>query len=212
MLLLGHRGARATRSIPENTIASFDLALAHGCDGFEFDVRLTADGHAVICHDEHAHGLEIARCAQSDLHPLPLLDDVLSRYQRSAWLDIELKVPGLEPSLISSLKLHPPSRGYVVSSFLPDVLRSLHTLASEFPLGLIAETPGQLALWQSLPITFVMPHFTLINIDLCESLHAAGKKICVWTVNSRQRMHHCLELNVDAIISDDTELLAALRP
>ncbi|MGC1220522.1 MAG: glycerophosphodiester phosphodiesterase, partial [Candidatus Sulfotelmatobacter sp.] len=59
-LLLGHRGARAEKSIPENTLASFDLTLAQGCDGFEFDVRLTADGHAVVCHDATAHGLKIA--------------------------------------------------------------------------------------------------------------------------------------------------------
>ena len=30
-LLLGHRGARASTGIPENTFASFDLALEHGC-------------------------------------------------------------------------------------------------------------------------------------------------------------------------------------
>ena len=48
---LGHRGARAVRQIPENTLASFELCLQHGCDGFEFDVRLSADGQAVICHD-----------------------------------------------------------------------------------------------------------------------------------------------------------------
>ena len=29
-LLLGHRGARAIKSIPENTLASFDRALAGG--------------------------------------------------------------------------------------------------------------------------------------------------------------------------------------
>ena len=38
-------------AVPENTFASFDLALEHGCDGFEFDVRLTGCGRAVVCHD-----------------------------------------------------------------------------------------------------------------------------------------------------------------
>ncbi len=38
------RGARGVRSLRENTITSFDHALADGCDGFEFDVRRTADG------------------------------------------------------------------------------------------------------------------------------------------------------------------------
>ena len=41
-LLLGHRGAVCSLGVPENTFASFDLALEHGCGGFEFDVRLTA--------------------------------------------------------------------------------------------------------------------------------------------------------------------------
>ena len=39
-LLLGHRGAGAHKVIPENTPASFDQALADGCDGFEFDCEL----------------------------------------------------------------------------------------------------------------------------------------------------------------------------
>ena len=59
-LLLGHRGARSLKTIPENTLASFDRALADGCDGFEFDVRLTSDGAAVICHDPETEGVEIA--------------------------------------------------------------------------------------------------------------------------------------------------------
>ncbi len=57
-LLLGHRGAR--RAAPENTLEAFDLALAHGCDGFEFDVRMTRDGRCVICHDPRLRGREIA--------------------------------------------------------------------------------------------------------------------------------------------------------
>lgn len=48
-LLIGHRGASA--EAPENTMASFERALALGADGFEFDVQLTSDGHAVVMHD-----------------------------------------------------------------------------------------------------------------------------------------------------------------
>ena len=99
-LLLGHRGARATRSVPENTLESFDLALAHGCDGFEFDVRLTADGRAVICHDSVIEGLEVADAEVTDLTYLPHLESVLDRYAQQAFLDIEIKVPGLEKSVL----------------------------------------------------------------------------------------------------------------
>ena len=57
-LLLGHRGAKSYA--PENTIEAFELALQHGCDGFEFDVRFTADAQAVICHDPKFNRVEIA--------------------------------------------------------------------------------------------------------------------------------------------------------
>jgi len=36
---------------PENTMAAFRESIAAGCDGIEFDVRLTRDGVPVIIHD-----------------------------------------------------------------------------------------------------------------------------------------------------------------
>lgn len=48
-LIIGHRGASAR--VPENTIASFDLAFQEGADGIEFDVRLARDGVPVVIHD-----------------------------------------------------------------------------------------------------------------------------------------------------------------
>src|SRR5882762_10350141 len=87
-LLLGHRGARAFRQIPENSLASFELCLRHGCDGFEFDVRRSADGQAVICHDATVGGMEIANTASETL-PLPTLEDVLRQFAHRAFLDIE---------------------------------------------------------------------------------------------------------------------------
>src|SRR6202140_5839691 len=114
-LLLGHRGARARKSIPENTLASFDQALADGCDGFEFDLRLSVDGKPVVCHDPQTGSLEIARAPAEQLPPLPQLHDVLARYQDRAFLDIELKVSGLENITVALLRKHPPRRGLVVS-------------------------------------------------------------------------------------------------
>jgi glycerophosphoryl diester phosphodiesterase len=113
-LLLGHRGARSQKSVPENTLDSFDLALAHGCDGFEFDVRLSVDRHPVICHDDNIRGLEVAQTSAQRLSQLTLLD-VLKRYQASAFLDIELKVSGLEIIALEALRAHPPARGFFIS-------------------------------------------------------------------------------------------------
>src|SRR4030081_701057 len=98
-LLLGHRGARVFRQIPENTLASFELCLQHGCDGFEFDVRQSADGHAVVCHDPVVRGMEIARTRAAILG-LPTLDEVLRTFSARVFLDIELKVSGMESETI----------------------------------------------------------------------------------------------------------------
>jgi glycerophosphoryl diester phosphodiesterase len=48
--VFAHRGGCALG--PENTIAAFDRGIASGADGLELDVRLSADGMVVVCHDE----------------------------------------------------------------------------------------------------------------------------------------------------------------
>jgi glycerophosphoryl diester phosphodiesterase len=206
-LLLGHRGARALKSIPENTLASFDQALADGCDGFEFDVRLAADGAAVVCHDPRIKEIEIALAAARDLPGLARLEEVLARYQDRAFLDIELKVPGLEKITAALLREHPPRRGHVVSSFLPEVLQALRAEDSAIPLGLICERQSELRRWNRLPIDYVMPHHKLLNRELIRRLHGTGKKVFVWTVNAARDMLRFADAGVDGMISDDSRLL-----
>jgi glycerophosphoryl diester phosphodiesterase len=206
-LLLGHRGARAEKSIPENTLASFDLALSQGCDGFEFDVRLAADGQAVVCHDAAVGGLRIADSSAEKL-ALPQLDDVLARYHRTAFLDIELKVSGLETIATDLLRRHAPARGFVVSSFLPDVLRAMHDLDATIPLGLICETREELGRWPNLPVGYVIPHRKLASKRLIDEVKATGKKIFVWTLNATVDMKRFSKWGVDGIISDHPKRLA----
>ena len=205
-LLLGHRGARAFRQIPENTLASFELCLQHGCDGFEFDVRLSADGQAVICHDATTGGMEIEKTASRSL-ALPTLEDVLRQFAHRAFLDIELKVAGLEPLLLAELRKYPPQKGYVVSSFLPDVLTAIDDLDSVMPLGFLCDSQDQLRGWREMAAEWVIPQFKLTDRELVELVHAAGKRIMVWTVNRAERMREFAGWGVDAIISDETELL-----
>src|SRR5690348_17493770 len=47
--VVGHRGNSA--HAPENTIESFDQAVALGVDALEFDVRVSRDGIPVVIHD-----------------------------------------------------------------------------------------------------------------------------------------------------------------
>jgi glycerophosphoryl diester phosphodiesterase len=206
-LLLGHRGARVSARIPENTFASFDLALEHGCDGFEFDVRLAACGSAVVCHDPVVGKITIARAQAKRLPQLPRLPDVIERYGQKAFLDIELKVKDLEAKVLAALSKCPPSQEYVVSSFIPDVIMDLEARSSTVRIGIICETVAQLALWPTLPVDYVIPHQSLVDRSLVHQIQSAGLRILVWTVNDPAAMLRMAEWGVDGIISDDTELL-----
>jgi glycerophosphoryl diester phosphodiesterase len=95
----------------------------------------------------------------------------------------------------------------VVSSFLPEVLATIHDLDPAIPLGFLCETRRQLRGWRQTPAQWVIPRFDLADRELVEPIHAAGKRTMVWTVNRAERMHEFAEWSVDAIISDDTELL-----
>jgi glycerophosphoryl diester phosphodiesterase len=210
-LLIGHRGARGQGSIRENTIAAFDFALAQGCDGFEFDVRLSADGKAVISHDAKLRNSQIATSTAEELH-LPLLSEVLALYRRRGFLDIELKVSGLERITSELLREFPPSRGFVVSSFLPEVLENLHGLYPKVPLGLICETRSQLEFWRRLQVEYVIPHYKLVKPNFVKEVKSAKKKILIWTVNLPTDMKRFSQMGVNGIISDDPKkLLVALR-
>ncbi len=213
ILLLGHRGARDYA--PENTFQAFDLALKHGVHGFEFDVRRTRDRQALICHDPKFHRQVIRRrtlkqlraaCASPREQP-PTLESVLERYSRSAFLNIEVKVRGMEELVARAVKRARPQR-YFISSFLPGVIRKLHALDHSLVLGTLAQTRWQLRRWKILPVRYVVPHYRLLSPRLVKKLHASGKTVITWTVNRRTQMLRAAAWGVDGIISDDTRLLA----
>jgi glycerophosphoryl diester phosphodiesterase len=212
LLLLGHRGARLYA--PENTIAAFDLSLKHGVDGFEFDVRCTRSKQSIICHDRKFNRMAVrtrtleqirAKCSV-DARP-PCLEDVLELYSRKAFLNIEVKVRGMEQVVVQAMKRFPPQRGYFISSFLPSVVRKLHDLDGSLVLGAISKSYWHLRRWKTLPVSYVVPHHGLLTPKLLDELHDAGKTVITWTVNGPRQMVSAAEMGVDGIISDDTKLL-----
>jgi glycerophosphoryl diester phosphodiesterase len=213
LLLLGHRGARGYA--PENTFAAFDLALEHGAQGFEFDVRSTSNRQSIICHDPRLNRLVVRKHTLKQLQASfaaleerpPSLEDVLDRYAGSAFLNIEVKVRGMEQLVARAVKRTRPRRGYFISSFLPSVVRKLHALDSSLVLGTLAQTRWQLRRWRLLPITYVVPHYRLLSRRLIKKLHTAGKTVVTWTVNDPRQMLRAAKMGVDGIISDDTKLL-----
>ena len=138
---------------------------------------------------------------------MPQLEEILTRYHGNAFLDIELKVTGLEAIATDLLRRFTPDRGFVVSSFLPEVVRAIHELDVTIPLGLICETQAELSRWRRLPVQYVIPHRKLVRKMLIDEIKAAGKKILVWTVNATVDMKRISKWGVDGIISDHPKRL-----
>ncbi|NNE43493.1 MAG: glycerophosphodiester phosphodiesterase, partial [Gemmatimonadetes bacterium] len=113
--LLGHRGALACA--PENTLSSLRRGIADGADGFEFDVRVTADGTPVLLHDASlvrttGHSADLAETSLDTVRtldaggwfspghpaePVPLLQEVLDEFLGHVPLALEMKEVLPEP-------------------------------------------------------------------------------------------------------------------
>jgi glycerophosphoryl diester phosphodiesterase len=207
LLLLAHRGLPINGVTRENSMAAFDWALQRGCDGFEFDVRLTGCGRAVVCHNARAGKIAVSHATRQQLAELPLLADVIRRHGRRGFLDIELKVTGLETTVLAALREHPPEREYVISSFLPEVVLELKARSAIAPVGIICANAGQLVGWRKLPVEYVVVQQSLVTRRLVHLIHGAGRKILVWTVNTRRAMLQLSGWGVDGIISDKADLM-----
>ncbi|MDZ7631025.1 MAG: glycerophosphodiester phosphodiesterase family protein [Gemmatimonadaceae bacterium] len=152
-LVIGHRGAAAVR--PENTLPSFQHALALGVDAVEFDVRVTGDGVAVVHHDastlrtcgEHLlidrvsigalRRLDAAATFGGDWRasrqtPIPLLDEVLE-LTRGVPVIIECKTVDAAPAVIDALSSHGAAERALVGSFLHGAMR--YVRAAALPSG-----------------------------------------------------------------------------
>ncbi len=191
--------------------------MAQGGDGFEFDVRYTRDRRHVLCHDPKHNGHEVAVTDHAGLerrrgYNLPCLEDVLARFAKAAYLDIELKVTGSEEAVVDALHANPPQRGYIVSSFLPEVLHRLHEIDPQLPLGYICDHKEQAQLWSELPIRAFIPHYSLVSQRLVEEVHTRELRLFTWTVNGRRDLLRLAEWGADGLISDDPKLLAETFP
>lgn len=114
-LVVAHRGASGQR--PEHTLAAYELALRHGADALECDVRLTRDGHLVCVHDRRVdrtstgHGvvseMTLQRMAELDFtswyDPPPETADELISTPVPGAADVESRVSA--PSMLTLAQL-----------------------------------------------------------------------------------------------------------
>jgi glycerophosphoryl diester phosphodiesterase len=160
-LNIAHRGASAYA--PENTLAAFRLALEMGADGFELDVRLSADDHLVGVHDDTVDRTTdgsgpIRQKTLAELKALdagarfavrfageriPTLQEVFDLVAGSrAFVNVEIKTDsikgdGLEEKLVALSRRYGLGERLLISSFNPFALWRMRRMAPDLPLALL---------------------------------------------------------------------------
>lgn len=119
MILIGHRGLGGLA--PENTLASFRAAAAHGLSMVEFDVRLSRDGVPLVFHDDTLERTTDGTGAVADRNWAEIAER-----DAGSWFDHAFageRVPSLEQTLRLCLEL-----GLAVNIELkPDAPRAAET-------------------------------------------------------------------------------------
>lgn len=161
--VIGHRGNRAFA--PENTLSSFQQAVALGVDAVEFDVQVTRDEVLVVMHDltvdRTTDGTGAVRALSlADLRTLdagarftndqgksfpwrgrgigvPSFDDVIDVLPRGLPMIVELKTPEASSALRAAIIRHGLGSRVIVAGF--DSASTLPFRADRVALG--ASTP-----------------------------------------------------------------------
>lgn len=223
-LVIAHRGG--SHLGPENRLETFKKALDLGVDGVELDIHLSADGHIMVTHD-----LTLKRCfdvegkvnemSREELQKIgvPTLEDVIDLVDGRCLLFIEIKQPkdgtrhqGLEERLIELLQERQLGDSVVIISFYRDSVEKVEQQAPHLETGLLLSRKlGNLSEHRKeLGTDYVGPRYTLVSSEVVVEAHELGLKVSPWTVNGERDLARFLKLDLDAITTDDPDILLRL--
>jgi glycerophosphoryl diester phosphodiesterase len=214
---VAHRGSPRERV--ENTLPGFLVALEHGADAVELDVHCTADGVAVVHHDDEVHGHLLAKVDWPDVArfdvgggaTIPRLDEVLEAVGDRAEVYIKLKGVGIEAQVIAVARAH--GKRYALHSFDHRAIALASRLAPEIPRGVLLDRDIPHPLEQlheavtSTGARDVWPHWTLVDEHFVAEAHALKARVITWTVNAADIVERVRAAGVDGICTDDVRLL-----
>ncbi len=229
-VVFAHRGASAYA--PENTLAAFQLAHQQGAPAIEFDVKLSADGHVVVIHDQTVDRTtdgvgNVAKIPLAALQKLdagswlsasfrgeriPSLDEVFEAVGKKLFMNVELTnyatpFDALAPKVAHLVKKHGLENSVCFSSFFPHNLIKIARLLPTAPRGQLI-WPGSGGWWQRawgnlIDLQAEHPWKGDITAEYVKNAHARRRRIHAWTVNQPDELRRLQALHVDGIITDD---------
>ncbi|SHI21599.1 glycerophosphoryl diester phosphodiesterase [Sporobacter termitidis DSM 10068] len=235
--IIGHRGV--PHLAPENTMASFKLALESGADGLETDVQMTKDGELVLIHDEllerttdgtglvatHTLGELRALDAGGWFSPefkgerIPTLREFLEFVSgRDLLVNIEIKsgvvlYPGIEQELIALLRAYGVTENVIISSFNHYSLVACKEIDGAIKTGILYMC-GMVNPWvyaKSIGADALHPLFYSVRSETIGGMKDSGLLINPYTVDAPRDMRNMIGLGVDSIITNYCDVLRRIK-
>jgi glycerophosphoryl diester phosphodiesterase len=224
-MVWAHRGYSARNT--ENTIASFEAAVAAGADGIELDVRLCGSGELVVFHDddlrrlagrgEQIDKISFARLRAVELDggpQVPTLEEVFEAVGPDIAVNVEIKSPGIGRAgavvarAVESIERSAAAERVLISSFDPmallQVKRYTRKIATAFLFHKGEPPPVRTGLIAPLFLPrAVHPEHVLVNAERVETWHRQGWAVNVWTVDDPLRLRELAAMGVDGIFAND---------
>jgi glycerophosphoryl diester phosphodiesterase len=228
--VIAHRGASG--EAPENTLEAMRLAASQGARWLEVDAMVTADGRAVLHHDNH-----LDRCTNGSGYLLAHSYDQVAKLDAGSWfapqysgariptvealldlvdelslgLNVELKpVSGWEEPtaeiVCATLRQNWQQRTpLLLSSFSQESLKVARRMLPNVARGYVANVvPPN---WpERMDVadcaSLHCHHYQLLTASTAAAVKAAGKVLLCFTVNHADDAARLMSWGVDAVFSD----------
>jgi glycerophosphoryl diester phosphodiesterase len=228
-LIIAHRGAPSFAK--ENTIESFEKAIALGADMIEFDVRRTKDNIFIAHHDESIQSKliqelpykKISEMARQQGFSIPIVEEVLKSTRGKIKLDVELKEEGYEREIVALLSKYFKEDQFIITSFNDSSLKVIKDNYPEIKVGLLLgklKTPLLMRISEFFPMKrykkakadFLVAHWKLLRAGFLERARRSHKPVIVWTVNDETMMERLFkDRRVYAMITDKPDIAVSLQ-
>ena len=233
-LVVGHRGFAARA--PENTLAAFKMAAAHGISAVELDIQLSADGLPVVIHDADVHrvsgvdatvrSLSAADLAAIDVgryfgaqfagEGVPTLAAVVESMPADTFFDIELKAHDKQAQDLAHAAVEWITRlglqgRCIVSSFYPGALRACRRLAPHVPRAIIYSRHKEVpwVLRGGLGAWIGGAQVYKPHYPQARAALCSRAAVLTWTVNDEATALRALHAGAAGLIGDDPLMLQA---
>jgi len=236
VLAFAHRGGAYHPEIEglENTLVAFRHAVELGYTYLETDVHATRDGALFAFHDAaldrvteergtvaELTSAEVSRALIGGREQIPLMSSLLEEFP-AVRFNIDIKSDAAVEPLAETVRAAGAHDRICVGSFSQRRIDEFRRLVG----GRVATAAGPLevALFRVLPLARLVDVLarrravalqvprrrkgvTILSPGLIRRAHELGMHVHVWTIDDPTEMHDLLDLGVDGLMTDRTDLL-----